>query len=207
VRKLFGFIFCFLFVNNLSSQNFDIDLLSNIQSSRSERLTPSFKTISNSVYPVVVAVPITYFSAGLIMKNKKYTQYGVQATTSIISDLVLTTALKYSIQRKRPYEKYPFIFPLQKENTPSFPSGHTSLAFNTATFLSLNFPKWYVIVPAYVYASVVAYSRLYLGVHYPSDIIGGMIVGSATAYLNFRFYQWYLKKKESKYSKSDEYHY
>jgi undecaprenyl-diphosphatase len=71
----------------------------------------------------------------------------------------------------------------------------------------LNFPKWYVIVPAYVYASVVAYSRLYLGVHYPSDIIGGMIVGSATAYLNFRFYQWYLKKKESKYSKSDEYHY
>ncbi len=207
MRKLFGFILCFLFVNNLSSQNFDIDILSNIQSSRSERLNPAFKTISNSVYPVVVAVPITYFSAGLIMKNKKYTQYGVQSTTSIISDLVLTTVLKYSIQRKRPYEKYPFIFPLQKENTPSFPSGHTSRAFNTATFLSLNFPKWYVIVPAYVYASVVAYSRLYLGVHYPSDIIGGMIVGSATAYLNFKFHQWYFKKKESKYSKSDEYHY
>ena len=69
---------------------------------------------------------------------------------------------------------------------PSFPSGHTSGAFATATILSLEYPKWYVIVPSYLWAGTVGYSRLHLGVHYPTDVLGAMVVGAGSAYLSYK---------------------
>jgi membrane-associated phospholipid phosphatase len=61
-------------------------------------------------------------------------------------------------------------FLLTSEKGLSFPSQHTSFAFATATALSLQYRKWWVVVPAYTWAAMVGYSRLYLGQHYPSDV-------------------------------------
>ena len=92
--------------------------------------------------------------------------------------------MKYAINRPRPFESYPYeIEKLASAGSPSFPSGHTSEAFSTATSLSLAFPKWYVITPAFLWASAVGYSRMDLGVHYPSDVIMGAVVGSGSAFL------------------------
>ena len=66
----------------------------------------------------------------------------------------------------------------------SFPSGHTSSAFALATSLSIVYPKWYVIVPSYLWASSVGYSRMHLGVHYPSDVLAGALVGTGSAFLS-----------------------
>jgi membrane-associated phospholipid phosphatase len=55
-----------------------------------------------------------------------------------------------------------------------------------ATSLSLQYPKWYVIAPAYLYAGTVAYSRMDLGVHYPSDVLSGAIIGSGSAYITYK---------------------
>jgi membrane-associated phospholipid phosphatase len=49
--------------------------------------------------------------------------------------------------------------------------------------LSIAFPKWYVIAPSFLWASGVGYSRMHLGVHYPSDVLVGALVGSGTAFL------------------------
>ena len=102
--------------------------------------------------------------------------------------------LKYSVNRDRPFVTYPDI--IQKSKAiPSFPSGHTSSAFATATSLSLAYPKWYIIVPSYAWAGTVGYSRMHLGVHYPSDVLAGALIGSGCAYLTFKVNQKLLKKK------------
>jgi membrane-associated phospholipid phosphatase len=52
--------------------------------------------------------------------------------------------------------------------------------------LSLNYPKWYVVVPSYAWASLVGYSRMAIGMHYPSDVLIGALVGSASSFLVYK---------------------
>jgi len=72
----------------------------------------------------------------------------------------------------------------------SFPSGHTSEAFSTATALSLKYPEWYIIAPAYLWAGSVGYSRMNLGVHYPTDVLAGALLGTGTAFLTLKVNEW-----------------
>ena len=61
----------------------------------------------------------------------------------------------------------------------SFPSGHTSAAFMMATLLSFHFPS--LLIPLYCWATLVGCSRVVLGVHFPTDILVGSILGIGTA--------------------------
>jgi membrane-associated phospholipid phosphatase len=97
----------------------------------------------------------------------------------------ITEILKYTIRRDRPFITYPDITKKSAARGPSFPSGHTSSAFALATSLSLSYPKWYVIASSYTYASTVAFSRMDLGVHYPSDVLAGALVGAGSAWLTY----------------------
>ena len=72
----------------------------------------------------------------------------------------------------------------------SFPSGHTSSAFCTATELALRYHTWYVIVPSYLFATSVAWARMYQGVHYPSDVLAGAVVGAGSAWLGWKLQKW-----------------
>ena len=83
----------------------------------------------------------------------------------------------------------PDIIKKSKAGSPSFPSGHTSGAFASATSVSLAYPKWYIIAPSFAWAGSVAYSRMHLGVHYPSDVLAGAIIGSGSAYISFKINQ------------------
>ena len=164
-------------------QNLDIDILKNINLNRNENLDPTFEFISNTVTPISIATPILISSVGLLEKNKNMTHDGLFIAETLVVSTLITTVIKYSVNRPRPYETYPFIDNVIYANGPSFPSGHTSAAFATATSLSLSYPKWYVIAPSFLWASSVGYSRMDLGVHYPSDVLIGAVVGAGSAYL------------------------
>lgn len=98
--------------------------------------------------------------------------------------------LKAIVRRPRPYVKYEDdLIPVTTERSFSFPSGHTSFAFSTATSLSLQYPKWYVITPAFLWATSIGFSRMYLGVHYPSDVLTGAVIGALAAYLSYQIQQ------------------
>jgi membrane-associated phospholipid phosphatase len=127
--------------------------------------------------------------------NKMVRNAFIMAAGSILNAGV-TSALKYSINRDRPFETYPDILKKAKAGSPSFPSGHTSSAFATATSLSLAYPEWYVIVPSFAYAGAVAYSRMHLGVHYPSDVAAGAVIGAGCAYLTYKVNKALLNKNK-----------
>jgi membrane-associated phospholipid phosphatase len=142
-----------------------------------------FQFVSNSEVYFVVGIPATIGTIGLIKHDDNIFRSACVTLVATAVNAGLTTALKYSINRKRPFISYPDITRKSYAGSPSFPSGHTSSAFATATSLSLNYPKWYIIVPSFAWAGTVGYSRMHLGVHYPSDVLAGAVIGAGSAWV------------------------
>jgi membrane-associated phospholipid phosphatase len=168
------------------SQNFDIDLLRKINSPVKLKSDGFFRVVSDSDPYLIVTIPAGMTAAGYFKGNCGLFKNGLTGLTALAVTGGLTTILKYSVNRPRPFISYPDIAKKSKAGTPSFPSGHTSGAFATATYLSLEYPKWYVIAPAYTWAATVGYSRMHLGVHYPSDVLAGALIGSGCAWLTYK---------------------
>jgi len=90
----------------------------------------------------------------------------------------VTFCLKVAVNRQRPEG------PAERTNS-SFPSGHATGAFALATVFASQYPR--AAVPAYLAAGAVGVSRIYLGRHYPSDVLAGALVGFATAKVVLHF--------------------
>lgn len=127
--------------------------------------------------------------SGLLAGDERLITNSLVVAGACIVNYGITAALKYSVNRDRPFVTYPDITQKFRADSPSFPSGHTSFAFATATSLSLAYREWYVVVPSFLWAGGVAYSSMYLGVHYPSDVLAGALTGAASAYLSFKINQ------------------
>ena len=195
ITNFIGLFFCVSFIN---AQNIDITILSDINVNRNTSLDPTFKAITNSALPISVATPLIIYSVGLIKKDSTIKNQALFIGETFLVSAFITTALKYSIKRERPFNTYPDIEKVTAAPGYSFPSGHTSTAFATATSLSMEYPKWYIIAPSFAWASAVGYSRMHLGVHYPSDVAVGAIIGSGSAYLSYKANKWINKKRANK---------
>jgi undecaprenyl-diphosphatase len=101
------------------------------------------------------------------------------AATSITTSL-LNALFKYAVERDRPPTVILDPKPLMEvPTTSSFPSGHTSTSFACAYVISRLAPR--LTIPVFVLASLIGLSRVYVGVHYPLDVIAGAIFGLIVA--------------------------
>ena len=175
----------------LPAQNWDINTVKTINDWNIHDLS---RGISHSGIILPVGIPTAMGIYALIQKEQPLLKEAIYIGTSVIEALGLTYGLKYAINRQRPYEKYPDkIHPIEPEDSPSFPSGHTTAAFSLATSLSITYPKWYVIAPSAVWACGVGLARINQGVHYPSDVLTGAAIGVGCAFVNVYVNRWLNK--------------
>lgn len=115
--------------------------------------------------------------AFLFLTQKRYQKAGIPLFCAISLAMILgDNILKPLVGRVRPCNLFPEIsMIIQCPQSPSFPSGHTMVGFASATVIYYYFRRFGWI--AYGIASLIAFSRLYLFVHYPSDVLGGIALG------------------------------
>jgi undecaprenyl-diphosphatase len=171
--------------------NLDIGILKVIYENRILALDSTFIVITNSAGVIAFGLPLIWLIIATRKKNEESRRNALIILISVAISAILANILKYIFDMPRPYEIYPFIVKLSYGGSPSFPSGHTTDAFAFAVAVSLVFPKRYIIIPSFTWAILIGYSRMCLGVHFPSDVLGGAIIGAVCAYV----YNLYAKRK------------
>lgn len=154
---------------------FDGDILFFIQNYiRNDFLTPFFRFITSLGNSGMIWIIITL----LLLIFKKTRKIGAVCALALIGSLIVNNMiLKNLVARVRPYDKLPGLnLIIEKQTDWSFPSGHAGSSFACAWSIYRNAPKKYGI-PALILAILIALSRLYVGVHYPSDVLIGIITG------------------------------
>jgi len=138
-----------------------------------------FFTILTGVYVIfLVAIPLWW-------RGLRAATFDVLLLLAIT--IVATEAIKYLVDRPRPCDALANVNTLagyrcSAEFDPAFPSGHASRAFAVAAFLTIRF-RWRLGIPAGAFAVLAGISRVYLGLHWPSDVLGGAAVGIGFALL------------------------
>jgi membrane-associated phospholipid phosphatase len=195
ITLFFVFSFCNAFV---LSQNFDINLLKSINKNESNFKNEYSHFNSSAVSPLAIGIPAAIAIAGFAKHNKQLQRDALYMGGSFVLTTIITQATKRIVNRQRPFAAYSFIVKREDaEERLSFPSGHTSTAFSTATSVALRYRKWYFVAPAYLFATSVAWARMYQGVHYPSDVFTGAIVGAGSAWLGYKVQLWMEKRRKT----------
>lgn len=114
----------------------------------------------------------------VLLIPKKTRKVGIMSGVALLGSLIINNnIIKNLVQRPRPFVTFTdlqIIIPIPSEF--SFPSGHTASSFAAAGVFYSNLPKKFG-VPAVILAGLIGLSRLYVGVHYPTDVIAGIIMG------------------------------
>lgn len=131
----------------------------------------------------------------ILLIPKKTRKVGMISAVALLGSLIINNNIvKNLVQRPRPYMTFQdiqILIPTPSEF--SFPSGHTSSSFAAASVFYTHLPKK-IGVPAVVLAGLIGLSRLYVGVHYPTDVIAGILMGIFLGYLAEILVNTFLKK-------------
>lgn len=181
-----------------AAQNLDINLLKSINKNETSFKNKYLELNASSVSALSVGIPAGIAIAGFIQHDKKLQRDALYMGGAYLLSGIITQGTKHIVDRQRPFEKYAFIIKRDDESGGlSFPSGHTSAAFCTATSVALRYRKWYFVAPSYLFATSVAWARMYQGVHYPSDVLAGAIVGAGSAWVGWKVQRWMEKKNRT----------
>ncbi|MBV6480172.1 MAG: hypothetical protein HGGPFJEG_03018 [Ignavibacteria bacterium] len=162
---------------------------------------------NESINPVSIAAPAGMYIAARINDNHYDESSSILLLLSEITNVSVTQGLKFLIKRDRPFRTLNNV-KLSDTNSVtgsySFPSGHSSESFTIATSLTLRYPdNAFLIAGLYTYATVVSLGRIYWGVHYPSDVFAGMLIGAGCSALIFSLRKPIIEAKNDLFNQSE----
>ncbi len=176
-------------------ESWDVSVLQWIQENlRNDVLDPVMLFITN-----LGSVGFIWIVVSLILMIPKRTRMAglVSAISMAVSFLAANLVIKPAVARLRPYETYAFLQALQVQREFSFPSGHTVCAFASSLILVRMLPKK-AGIPLVILAIAIAWSRLYVGVHYPSDVIAGFLFAAVMSQIVWSIYTRIVRRRREK---------
>ncbi|MBP5471428.1 MAG: phosphatase PAP2 family protein, partial [Lachnospiraceae bacterium] len=143
------------------------------------------------IFWILIAIVLLFF--------KKTRPLGIMAGIAlVVAVLINNVIIKPNVGRIRPYEVVDGLkLLIERQHDPSFPSGHSGASFAAAVVFLVKGPKK-IGIPAIIMAALIAFSRLYVGVHYPTDVICGIITGTCCAIISFMIWSIVEKKASPK---------
>lgn len=129
----------------------------------------------------------------LLLGTEDVKRIGIEALVVLGISQIIVQSLKLILSRERPYKIIEQLntFGINLKDY-SFPSGHTTASFSLAATIAMNVPRLTIIV--FFLALIIGISRIYLGVHYPTDVVAGIILGIGTSLIVHHYMMKYIDK-------------
>ena len=182
-------------IGNIFYMNWELEFLHHLQTIHTPELDKKMLFFTG-LGDKTILIALFLLALIIIPKTRKY---GIQmAIAVVISVLIVNVGIKPFVKRCRPCwlePNVPLLIPVPHDY--SFPSGHTNAFFAMATALYLKDKK--LGIPALVLASIVAFSRMYLFAHWPTDVAGGIITGFVSGKISYKLtnpFSGLFKKKK-----------
>lgn len=160
-----------------SFDNLFIDLINQrMKSSRLDKFMFKITNLGGAIFISLLAIVLVLFG------NENIRKIGLESMLVLFISQSIVHTIKKILSRERPYKMIEHLntFGISLKDY-SFPSGHTTASFSMATTLALNIPRIWIVL--YLLALLIGISRIYLGVHYPTDVMAGIIIGISTSLL------------------------
>lgn len=168
-----------------AQESLDKRLFDRIYEIEAQGFRVAMRATDLSVFPILAGGPGVAWLTARRRGDEDGLRTAYRLAGSQAGALVATLGLKYTVRRTRPYRRFAEITSrggdVARFDPYSFPSAHAALAFALVTSASLSYPHWYVVGPGYVWAAGVGLSRVWLGMHYPGDVLAGAVLGAAVA--------------------------
>lgn len=197
------FLLIFLLISFLVKNNLfllDISIWEKINNIRNSALTDIFTKITHLGDKIFLVIIVTLTSLILIVK-KRYKESIFLISSSIIGAYILNRLIKYLFTRPRPFT-LDLVKPLVSINGYSYPSGHAMgsiIVYIILVYILFNKKiKKLGIIFAIILATAISCTRVYLGVHYPSDIFAGFFLGLSFDIMAILIYRRFYGNKKSK---------
>ena len=167
--------------------NYFINLINNKMKTRHlDSFMYKITNLGGVVFTSITVLFIMFFASN---KNK---YLGFETFISLMICQIIVYSLKALLSRERPYKILEHLntFGIEMKDY-SFPSGHSAASFSIATTIALNMPRLSIYV--FVLAMIIGISRIYLGVHYPTDVAAGVILGISVPIIVHLYLLDYIK--------------